>query len=166
MFSDMSLDVTDAPCSFLPVPASAAEGRGDSSGGEQGPFSRSISIEAAFEAGKDLIKEEVVSLAFLLLKNQENALQICLSVEQDRFSPGSPVGPAFLAQLVKTGKEKNLQKWHISLACALHLLGKNKQIKMLCVPSRPTSSRGSSAAKSTSTSTTSEWASLNWRITW
>ena len=151
------LDLEEPPCVFLPAtldtPSSAAShhNSGSSIIGE-------ITDKSAWEAGKGLAKEDIVSLAFLLVSDPGNALQICREVRRTynvqskshdlqvaRVLPclflqvlrgelgtrPKEMGSYFLFTLVFNMKKKNLPKMDVKVVCAMHLINKYKGIEKL-----------------------------------
>ena len=126
MDGDFEMDLTDCQCSFHPIlvgdaPAAAAAA---TTGSSSTAFRSPVGAKAAWECGKHLKPGDVISLVFLLVSDVDNALKVCRAVEEGRYP--EPVGPHFMRSLVDRARAKNLVRWDVKLACALHLIRKYK----------------------------------------
>ncbi len=138
------LDLEDPPCAFLPTtldaPPRAATATSSSSYAAYSSsesFSKPITGDAAWDAGKGIFKEDVVSLVFLLIGRTENALQICREVIREEMPvPPKDMGSYFLLCVVRNAAKKKLEKMDVKVICALHLINKYKVIEDLVGLSR------------------------------
>ena len=136
--AEYDLDLEDPPCSFHPLlkrdhPGGAAASVVASPTVSPSAFGPEAAGEAAAMAcGEKLGRTDVISLVFLLVSNDENALKICRAVEAGDYP--EPVGPQFMVSLVQQARRKGLQRWDVKMACALHLICKYRvRRKMLGV---------------------------------
>lgn len=104
-----TLVVSDAPSNF--------EGNAD-------PFRLPIDPLEAYTVGGVLKKQEVISMVFLLIDDVDRALALCRALEEGRYPPveGHEVGSFFMASLVNTGIQREMKRWKVKIACALHLV--------------------------------------------